>query len=222
MSDKFSFEMDLEFLDEFYALAEAETPKDLKSLRLTHLKDTLPKIKMRMDKLVKQAQRRLKQIEDNAAQEALEAENKNKEGVISSAITEELAEGAESKKINEKTVLIIDDLGVITYQLSILFKKIGFEVTSSQEIYDAVAKYKKQKFSLVIMDLYIPTEREGYLLLDELKKLNTLNAYGSIIGVVTASSKKEHKVTCLGKGADFFMEKIDDWQNILIKYCEKY
>ena len=69
---------------------------------------------------------------------------------------------------NEKAVLIVDDLGVITYQLGVMFRNLGYDVTIAKEIYYAITKYKKQMFKLVIMDLFIPTDREGFLLLDEL------------------------------------------------------
>ncbi|MCK7521098.1 MAG: response regulator [Ignavibacteriales bacterium] len=74
----------------------------------------------------------------------------------------------EPNKNRPKTVLIVDDLGIITYQLDILFKKMGFEVTIANEIYDAIEKYKSQDFGYAVIDLFIPTEREGFILLDEL------------------------------------------------------
>ena len=122
---------------------------------------------------------------------------------------------------NEKAVLIVDDLGVITYQLGVMFRNLGYDVTIAKEIYDAITKYKKQMFKLVIMDLFIPTDREGFLLLDELVKLSKMNDSQTIIGVMTASSKREHRQLCMKKGADFYIEKVEDWQQELIDYCEK-
>lgn len=76
-------------------------------------------------------------------------------------------------------------------------------------------------FKLVIMDLFIPTDREGFLLLDELVKLSKMNDCQTVIGVMTASSKREHRQLCMKKGADFYIEKVEDWQQELIDYCEK-
>lgn len=115
----------------------------------------------------------------------------------------------------KKSILIIDDLGVITYQLSVLFKQYRYEVATSKEIYDAIEKFKKQSFDLVIMDLFIPTEREGFILLEELKKISLSKQKPTKIGVMSASSKKEHKQLCKMKGAEFYIEKIDDWQKEL-------
>lgn len=117
-------------------------------------------------------------------------------------------------------VLLIDDLGVITYQLEVLFKRIGFAPLVSKEIYDAIDKFKKNEIKIVIMDLFIPTEREGFILLDELIKIIKYNNLNTKIGIITASSKKEHKTTCLNKGANFYMEKTDNWQKILMDICQ--
>ena len=119
-----------------------------------------------------------------------------------------------------KQVLIVDDLGVITFQLETLFTKYNYEVTVSQEIYDAITKFKRGNFDLVITDLFIPTEREGFLLLGELKKMASLRQQNVKIGVITASVKKEHKIACRQKGVTFYMEKTNNWQKELIEICK--
>lgn len=118
-----------------------------------------------------------------------------------------------------KQILIVDDLGVITFQLETMFAKNNYEVTVSQEIYDAISKFRRNNFDIVIIDLFIPTEREGFLLLDELKKMAQLKKQDVKIGVITASAKKEHKITCRQKGVAFYMEKSNNWQKDLIEIC---
>lgn len=135
----------------------------------------------------------------------------------------EVKEATRETTLNEgdsKKVLIVDDLGVITFQLEMMFIKHNYEVTVSQEIYDAITKFKNDKFDLVIIDLFIPTEREGFLLLDELKKMSKIRKQNVQIGVITASTKKEHKIACRQKGATFYMEKSDNWQKELLEVCQ--
>ena len=122
---------------------------------------------------------------------------------------------SDTKKSDRKSILIVDDLGVITFQLSSLLNKLGFNTVSSKEVYDAIDKFKKQDFDMVVMDLFIPTEREGLILFDELKKIANSRSLNTIIGVMSATNKKEHKVICKNKGAEFFIEKVDNWQKIL-------
>src|SRR3989339_1506803 len=45
-----------------------------------------------------------------------------------------------------RSVLIVDDLGIIIYQLNLLFKRLKFEVVVSQDINDAIDKFKAKDF----------------------------------------------------------------------------
>ncbi|MCQ2754549.1 MAG: response regulator, partial [bacterium] len=123
-----------------------------------------------------------------------------------------------SDDVNEEegpAILIVDDLGVITYQLKVLLSQFGLEIDCSQEIYDAISKFKKRKYKYVIMDLFIPTDREGFIFLTELKKMSAMYNTETVIGVITASPRKEIEQQCRVRGADFFLEKNNDWQSQL-------
>ena len=119
-------------------------------------------------------------------------------------------------------ILVVDDLGVITYQLKVLLSRFGMEIDCSQEIYDAVNKFKKRKYQYVVMDLFIPTEREGFILLTELKKLAMVHNVKTVIGVITASPRKEIEQQCRVRGADFFLEKNNEWQATLLETMNGY
>ena len=119
-------------------------------------------------------------------------------------------------------ILVVDDLGVITYQLKVLLSKLELDVDCSQEIYDAVNKYKKRHYDYVVMDLFIPTEREGFILLTELQKLALASNTKTVIGVITASSRKEIEQQCKARGADFFLEKNNEWQANLLEVMGGY
>ncbi len=200
-SKKRTIEVDEDFLEQLYGLV-GKIPPGEKNINVDLLKDLILDIKRKIDK---------------AKTDAIEELNTPKKSKTSSITSE--AEFVDEE--NPKNVLIVDDLGVITYQLSVMFRNLGYDVVIAKEIYDAITKYKKHPFKLVIMDLFIPTDREGFILLDELVKLSKINDANTVIGVMTASSKKEHRQLCMKKGADFYIEKIEDWQNELIEYCEK-
>lgn len=201
-SAKRTIEVDTEFLESLYGLV-GKIPPGEKGINVDLLKDLILDIKRKMEKIKTEA------VEEASAPKARKSDNIQ----TADEMQEEIA--------NEKAVLIVDDLGVITYQLGVMFRNLGYDVTIAKEIYDAITKYKKQMFKLVIMDLFIPTDREGFLLLDELVKLSKMNDCQTVIGVMTASSKREHRQLCMKKGADFYIEKVEDWQQELIDYCEK-
>jgi len=119
-------------------------------------------------------------------------------------------------------ILVIDDLGIITYQLSVILKRAGYLPITSKEIYDAVDKYKRSSYDYVIMDLFLPTEREGFILLEELKKISDARNEVPIIAIMSASTRKEHKQECQRKGAAFYVEKQDDWQKELFGLLLQY
>lgn len=119
---------------------------------------------------------------------------------------------------NKRKLLVVDDIGVVTYQLKILFQKIGFEVDTAKDIYSAAKLIRKSVYDFIIMDLFVSTEREGFLLLDETKKIIMQNNLKTKIIVITASSKGEHKVKCLNRGANMFLQKDTGWQDELVKF----
>ena len=119
---------------------------------------------------------------------------------------------------DKRKILVVDDIGVVTYQLKVLFQKIGFEVDTAKDIYSAAKLVRKNVYDFIIMDLFVSTEREGFLLLDETKKVIVQNNLKTKIIVITASSKGEHKVKCLNRGANMFLQKDTGWQDELIKF----
>ena len=194
MSDE-KIELNKDSLAKLFALAGMEMPDNVDEEQIAKLQENLKK---------KQTPNVVEKIEETPK--------------TINIINEYLKGGEEQRR--PKTVLIIDDLGVIVYQLELLFKKMGFEVTTSNRVNDCIAKFKKKDFGYVIMDLFLPTEKEGFLLLDELKKLVLLCKLDTKIVVMTASSKADYKINCKNRGADYYIEKTQGWQNELIEYCK--
>lgn len=190
-----SIDLDNEFLELFYNITNSKPPKDLK---LFDLKKQLINI---VDTL--------KELNSNA-----------KKPIYSRAINPEMSDEEGEKQ--GPAILIVDDLGVITYQLKVLLSQFDYDIDCSQEIYDAVSKFKKRKYRYVVMDLFIPTEREGFILLTELKKMAASAGFSTVVGVITASPRKEIEAQCKARGADFFLEKNSDWQNALFGIMKGY
>lgn len=189
-----NIEIDDEFLNLFYNITNSKPPKEV---ALLDLKKQLINI---VDTL--------KELNANA-----------KKPIVSKALNNNPVEEEEP---TGPAILIVDDLGVITYQLKVLLSRFDYDIDCSQEIYDAVSKFKKRKYEYVVMDLFIPTEREGFILLTELKKLAAAYGIKTVIGVITASPRKEIEQQCRARGADFFLEKNSDWQNSLCNIMDGY
>ncbi len=188
-------DLDDEFLELFYNITNEKVPKNVE---LIDLKKQLINI---VDTL--------KELNKNA-----------RKPIVSKALGYTEEDSEEDSK--NPAILIVDDLGVITYQLKVLLSQFEYDIDCSQEIYDAVSRFKKRKYRYVVMDLFIPTEREGFILLTELKKMAAVYGTKTIIGVITASPRKEIEQQCKVRGADFFLEKNNDWQNALYKIMDSY
>ena len=210
MVDRINIELDEAFLKKFFGMTERIIPEG-QEITLLMLRKQLDEIEETI------VEAKLAAQENNSAPARPAPQAK----ISSSTFDDSFGEEEDHFNLPKKTILVIDDLGVITYQLSVLFKQHRFEVITSKEIYDAIEKFKKQAFDLVVMDLFIPTEREGFILLEELKKIAAGKQKATRIGVMSASAKKEHKQMCKMKGAEFYIEKIDDWQKDLLNMIKE-
>ena len=119
-----------------------------------------------------------------------------------------------------KNILVIDDIGVVTYQLKVTLETLGYNVKIAKDIFSGINTFLQTAYDYVVMDLFVSTEQEGYTLLNEIKKIVTKNNLSTKIVVITASNKAENKVRCMNGGADYFMKKEVGWQDKLIDLIE--
>lgn len=119
-------------------------------------------------------------------------------------------------------ILVIDDIGVVTYQLKILLRNLGYNVQVAKDIFSGLNTFIKSNYAFVVMDLFVSTEQEGLTLLNETKKIITKNNLDTKIIVITASNKAENRMKCLNGGADLFLKKETGWQDKLIELIENF
>ena len=117
---------------------------------------------------------------------------------------------------------MIDDIGVVTYQLKIMLRNLGYNVQVAKDIFSGLNTFIKSNYAFVVMDLFVSTEQEGLTLLNETKKIITKNNLDTKIIVITASNKAENRVKCLNGGADIFLKKDTGWQDKLIELIENF
>ncbi len=119
-------------------------------------------------------------------------------------------------------VLLVDNLGVITYQVQMIMERLGFQITATKDVYGALSLFEDKDFDFVLMDLLIPTEREGFILLAELQNIARRKGANPVIGVMSVAGKKELKNESLENGADFYLEKSYNWQQRLTDIVTDY
>lgn len=120
-----------------------------------------------------------------------------------------------------KNILIAGQLGIIIHQLRQAITKLDGEVSIAKEVDDAIAEYQKRDYSLVIIDLYMPTEREGLIVLEEIKRISVVcHIPTQIIVLAPLTKDKTIRERCKAKGATFFLEKVEGWHKIILKYYQ--
>lgn len=135
------------------------------------------------------------------------------------------SEDSDDEKISlsrANNVLLVDNLGVITYQVQMIMERLGFQITATKDVYGALSLFEDKEFDFILMDLLIPTEREGFILLAELQNIARRKGINPIIGVMSVAGKKELKNESLEKGADFYIEKSYNWQQRLTDIVKDY
>jgi len=191
-----NLDIDEDFLKRFFDLTGDKVPE---TITLVSLKKQLLTIKERFRTIL---------ADSNGA--AVET---------STPVEEEETQIATTKA---KNVLLVDNLGVITYQVQMILSRFGSQVTTTKDVYGALSLFEDKEFDFVLLDLLIPTEREGFILLAELQKMAKKKGLKPVIGVMSVAGKKELKSESLERGADFYLEKSTNWQQRLKDIVSDY
>lgn len=126
--------------------------------------------------------------------------------------------GIKIDSLEDKKILIADDLELSIYQLSTVLKKIGIVPSIARHKEEAIAEIHKVKFDCVIVDLFIPDSSDGLDLIREAvnkKQQDNLNMKIVVISGTDDSALVEH---CYELGADFYIQKDKNWHSKLLKY----
>lgn len=195
-----NLDLDEDFLKRFYDLTGDKVPE---TLTLVSLKKQVLNIKERFKTILADA---------NGASSTLKNNDKLFEDNVNDSIN-----------INKSNnVLLVDNLGVITYQVQMIVSRLGFNVIPTKDVYGALSLFEDKDFDMVLMDLLIPTEREGLILLSEIQRISRRKGVNPVIGVMSVAGKKELKTEALEYGADFYIEKSYNWQQKLSDIIKDY
>lgn len=120
-----------------------------------------------------------------------------------------------------KKALIVNELGVFSHQISRIFKNLGAASVVVKTAEDALKAFQREDFDIVVMDLAIPSAFEGFTLLDELRRIINASAKDCQIGIISSYARQDDKKRALVKGAKFYVESKQNWQELLEKEIRK-
>ena len=120
-----------------------------------------------------------------------------------------------------KILLVEDNLmnqKVVIFNL----KKLNCEITPVSNGKDALEKFKKNKFDIVLMDIMLP-EMNGYEITKEIRNIEKLNREANPVAIIalTANTYENDKEKCLRIGMNDYLSKPFSAQQ-LIQTIEKY
>ncbi len=126
--------------------------------------------------------------------------------------------GIKIESLEDKKILIADDLELSIYQLSTILKKIGISPRVARSKEEAVSELHKAGFDCVIVDLFIPEAEDGLELIKQaVKKRSDSEQYLKIV-VVSGTDDKSLIDKCYELGIDFYIQKDKTWHSKLLKY----
>ncbi len=120
--------------------------------------------------------------------------------------------------LENKKILIADDLELSIYQLSTVLKRIGITPTIARNKQEAVSDLHKIHFDCIIIDLFMPDSSDGMEIIEEaVKKRNESDEYCNIV-VISGTDDTSLIDRCYEAGVDFYIKKDKDWHSKLLKY----
>ena len=155
-------------------------------------------------------------------------ENKISADVTSADISEALIEierkiysfSSEIKinSLEDKKILIADDLELSIYQLGTVLKRIGITPHVARHKDEAVAEMLKVQFDCIIIDLFMPDSADGIELIKEAVNRRSETGIYSKIVVISGTDDTSLIDYCYELGADFYIQKDKEWHSKLLKY----
>lgn len=126
--------------------------------------------------------------------------------------------GIKIDSLEDKKILIADDLELSIYQLSTVLKRIGVTPSVARHKDEAYCELQKVQFDCVIIDLFMPDSSDGFDLIQAAVKRRTETGSSSKIVVISSTDDTSLIDHCYELGVDFYIQKDKNWHSKLLKY----
>jgi DNA-binding response OmpR family regulator len=116
-----------------------------------------------------------------------------------------------------KRILFVDDEPSIRATLAVILRRYGFMVTVAATVAEALQEIKKQEFDLLLSDLNIESERDGYTVIRAMRDANS----NCINIVLTGYPDEESAAEGLKLGIDDYIAKPANADALVAMLAEK-
>ena len=119
-------------------------------------------------------------------------------------------------------ILMIDNVGFVMQRVKQQLSKQDYIIIETfNDVQKAIDKIKRESFDFIILNILIPTEREGLLFLKDLKSILNERRSETKLIVTGDSIRKELTVYLKEQGVRNIIERKPDWITKLIDAIEK-
>ena len=121
------------------------------------------------------------------------------------------------KQKSDYSILAVDDSDIIISLIQVLMESHGYQFTSADSAFEALALIKKQHFDLILLDIEMP-EMSGVDLLSEMNQQRLLK--DTKVVMLTGKTDVEHVKQCLELGAVSYILKPFDHETMINRIWE--
>ncbi len=119
--------------------------------------------------------------------------------------------------LTHKRILFVDDEPAIRVTLALILRRYGFMVTVAATVAQAIEQTKSQEFDLLLCDLNIEGERDGYTVIRAMRQANP----NCINIVLTGYPDEESAAEGLELGIDDYIAKPANADTLVAMLAEK-
>ena len=115
-----------------------------------------------------------------------------------------------------KKILISENSPEQGHMLSLMLKKVGFDVIQKMDLAQLKQQVTQQDVRAVILDIMMP-EISGDMLITEIRKIDPMIP----IVMITAVTNNEMRIKCMQRGANYYMTKpvsLADMETVFKQY----
>ena len=114
-------------------------------------------------------------------------------------------------------VLVVDDLELSTYKLSLLLNKINIVPVVVHTKQDAISEIKKQKFDFLFIDLFLPDSDDGLEVMRYANNFRNENNRQYKLVAISGTDDLNLVTDCFNAGVDEFVSKSAKWHEQILR-----